>query len=911
MLSESAESLRMQTRTTIAHYELLEEVGHGGMGEVWKARDRHLNRLVALKFLSIEKPSTPVRVARFVQEAHAASALNHPNIITIHDIGEDNGTYYIAMELVPGSTLDALIRTRRLRFEDVPKYAVQIADALAAAHRAGIVHRDLKPSNVMVTESGLVKVLDFGLAKLIEAEPVDTSGSTQTIGPNTQAGTLVGTLAYMSPEQAEGQKLDHRSDIFSFGSVLYEMACGRRPFQATSRVSLLSDIIRAQPTAVRGFVAGDARELESLIRRCMHKDPAKRYQHMEDVRIVLLDIIQQDESSVGLQAAGSRPGARLRRSHRLFATGIVAAIVLAGGALVFRTRHKPEPVNNVSAMHPITQLTFDAGLSTDPAFWPEGKMIAYASDRATGANLDIWVQQLSGGRRRLTSDEADDQEPAFSPDGANIVFHSARNGGGIYVIPTLGGHERKLADRGRYPKYSPDGKWIAYSTGELASAVTLGKAYVMPAYGGEAQELAPSLVRSIFWGWSSDGKNALVVGLARDGQADGFVQPVNGGQPISTGLAKLAGGEPAMITLGGTMSGGWFGDQVVFSRVVGDSVQLASVRLNPSSFQAEGPLRTVTEGRSGIDGCPSLAGGTAIYASLSNNDDIWALPIDTDSARRRGEPVRLTTDVSSDVGPSVTADGKRIAWISVRQGQEHVMTKDLTTGDEAELTAIAPGHTRAAVISPDGKYVAYPVGGWTPNTDTWLVPTVGGPPKKLCSECVVRDWNGDSNLVLIARRTGLSLLDVRTNAERQISPFDASARLSSDGRWWTTYFPTPSGSGLVINPVPVNGVLRREDGITVGTGSSGDILPTFSSDNNTLYFISNRDGFYCLWAQRLNPANKKASGDAFAIEHFHHASRSPSYVGGGRRRLVSARDKLVFTMADRTGNIWMTELPKR
>jgi serine/threonine protein kinase/Tol biopolymer transport system component len=892
---------------TIAHYEILEKLGQGGMGEVWKARDRRLKRFVALKLLSLREDSGPDRVARFIQEANAASALNHPNIITIYDVGEDNGAHYIAMELVEGSTLDTLIRTRAVRFDDVAKYAVQIADALAAAHRAGIVHRDLKPSNIMVTGSGLVKVLDFGLAKLIESRPAEGDASTRTIRPETQEGTLLGTLTYMSPEQAEGHSVDHRSDIFSFGSVLYEMACGRPPFQAKSRISLLSDIIHAQPAPVREFVGGDARELESLIRRCMQKHPGRRYQHMEDVRIVLLDILQESESGVGSHAAPPRQPGSLRQSRPLLATAaILAAVVVAGGALVLWTRGNPKVADNVSA----TRLTFDAGLTTDPAFWPEGKILAYASDRATGKNLDIWVQQLNGARTRLTSDDADDDEPAFSPDGTNIVFHSTRRGSGLYTIPTLGGRERKVADKGRYPKYSPDGAWIAYSTGELVSPYTVGKAYVMPANGGPSRELAPSLLRSIFWGWSSDGRHALVWGTEQGTTMDVFVQALAGGEPIRTGLAKLVDPQ-AIFALGGTMAGGWFGNRVFFSRVAGDSVHLWSVRLNPSTFQAEGPLRSLTQGI-GIESCPFVAGENLIYASLSNNEDIWALPIDTDSAKRGGEPIRLTTDLSSDVGPSVTADGAQIAWISVRQDQQHVMTRDLRTGEETELAAYPTFTTRVAAISPDGRYVAYPVPGSKNAPETWVVPAAGGPPEKLCEHCTVRDWNGDPNEVLIGRiDKGLMLLDVRTKAERMISPLDASVRTSSDGRWWTTYFPSPGGTALLIFPVLANRVVGGEDAIQVAAGSSSDILPTFSSDINTLYFLSNRDGFYCLWAQRLDPASKKARGDAFAIEHFHHASRSPSYVGGGRRRLVSARDKLVFTMADRSGSIWMSELPKQ
>jgi serine/threonine protein kinase len=231
------------TGQTILHYNIVEKLGEGGMGVVWKARDTHLDRFVAVKVLPVEKLKDAERQRRFVQEAKAASALNHPNIVHIYDIAEADGTPFIAMEYVPGKTLGQLIGRKGLPLGEALKHAIQIADALAKAHTAGIIHRDLKPSNVMVTEEGVVKVLDFGLAKL--AEPATGEfGETATLraseGPGTEEGTIVGTTSYMSPEQAEGKRVDARSDIFSFGSVLYEMISGRRAFHGDSKLSTLS-----------------------------------------------------------------------------------------------------------------------------------------------------------------------------------------------------------------------------------------------------------------------------------------------------------------------------------------------------------------------------------------------------------------------------------------------------------------------------------------------------------------------------------------------------------------------------------------------------------------------------------------------------------------------------------------------
>src|SRR5439155_21269634 len=256
------------------------------------ARDTHLNRMVAIKLLRAERVADEGRKRRFVQEAQAASALNHPNIVVIHDISSQNGLDYMVMECVAGKTLDALIPRQGMRLGDALKVAVQMADALVRAHAAGIVHRDLKPSNVMVSEDGHVKLLDFGLAKLTEIAPAGEDERTRTRPPETEEGTIMGTTAYMSPEQAEGRRVDARSDIFSFGSVLYEMVAGQRAFTGESRLSTLSAILKEEPKAPAGVPA----DLEKIIRRCLRKDAARRFQHMDDLKVALEEVREDSES---------------------------------------------------------------------------------------------------------------------------------------------------------------------------------------------------------------------------------------------------------------------------------------------------------------------------------------------------------------------------------------------------------------------------------------------------------------------------------------------------------------------------------------------------------------------------------------------------------------------------------------
>ena len=298
---------------TLGHYRIEAKLGEGGMGVVYRAFDTHLDRQVAIKILRADATASPERRRRFQWEAKSASALNHPNIVQIYDINSSGGTDYIAMEFVDGKTLDRLIGEHGLVLSDTLKYAIQVADALARAHAAQIVHRDLKPANIIVSEDGRVKLLDFGLAKLTEttfAAGVDSEAGTATItardGVQTEEGTILGTVAYMSPEQAEGKKVDARSDIFSFGSVLYEMATGRRPFEGGNKISTLSAILNKEPPPLAEVAPAVPAELEKIISRCLRKDLDRRAQHADDIKVALEEL--REDSTSGKPSRASQAG---------------------------------------------------------------------------------------------------------------------------------------------------------------------------------------------------------------------------------------------------------------------------------------------------------------------------------------------------------------------------------------------------------------------------------------------------------------------------------------------------------------------------------------------------------------------------------------------------------------------------
>src|ERR1043166_911450 len=454
---------------TFSHYRVTTLLGGGGMGVVYAAEDVRLGRHVALKFLPQSFQRDADALERFRREARTASSLNPPNICTIHDIGEQDGQPFIVMERLEGQTLKHRIQGRPLPMEEVLRFGIEVLSALDAAHAKGIVHRDIKPANIFLTDRGQAKVLDFGLAKLVaEIElPEITSASTKGVMDEhtlTQPGMALGTLSYMSPEQAQGRPVDARSDLFSFGAVLYEMATGQRAFPARF-----------------GWAAPPAtpeldRELYWIVLKLLQPDPRQRHQHASEVL-------------PALQALQSRLRPTVRRRRWWFA----AAATTAGGIpVIVIVSRRAEP--RLQAVE-LTRVTSDPGLTAYPALSRDGKLLAAALDRASGI-MNIWVQQVTGGQPvRVTNGPADDTEPTFSPDGTMIAFRSERDGGGVYTVPALGGEPRRIANEGRRPRFSPDGRWIAYWVGTEHQQFARNQTYVVLSSGGEPRRLAPPVSR--------------------------------------------------------------------------------------------------------------------------------------------------------------------------------------------------------------------------------------------------------------------------------------------------------------------------------------------------------------------------------------------------------------------------------
>src|SRR5262245_37603652 len=505
------------------------------MGAVYAATDDRLGRSVAIKVILSDRSDGDGR-KQFVREAQAASALNHPNIVTVHEVGRDGDIDFIVMERISGRTLSDAIRSSRLPLRTAIEVAGQIAGALATAHDAGLVHRDLKPGNIMVTSRGLVKVLDFGLA--VHTAPGEL-GTTVTF-----QGGLAGTVSYMSPEQAQAKPVDSRSDVFAFGCVLYEMLTGRQAFQKENAVATLAAILHDEPAPIDPHAA--PRPLVRLVAKCLRKHPDERWQHMSDVRQLLDDLVK-DEESPGAGPADAKPAAS--GGARRFMWPAIAAVCAAAAVLVFvglRFAPATAPARTMDTRE-LFMVTADGGLTAAPAISRDGKFLAFASDRANGDNLDIWVQQI-GGREplRLTQDPSDESDPAFSPDGAMIAFRSEKDRGGIYIVPALGGTPVLLASGGRNPRFSNDGRWVAYSVGggPVSNPGSAG-VFVIGAGGGAPRAVHPEMATATNPVWSPSGDNLLVLGR-KDGAApalgelDWWILPIGDGAPRRSGvLARL------------------------------------------------------------------------------------------------------------------------------------------------------------------------------------------------------------------------------------------------------------------------------------------------------------------------------------------------------------------------------------
>ena len=913
--TENPERQRLKPGTEVGAYRIESLLGEGGVGTVYGALDTKLQRHVAIKVLSDGLADTAAR-RRFQREAQMASSLNHPHIVTVHDVGEFEGRQYIVTEFVDGGTLKDWARAKRRSWRQIVGLLTGVADGLASAHEVKILHRDIKPANILVTKNGYAKLADFGLAKAAENVDIDLT-RTLTEGA-TMPGVIMGTIAYMSPEQATGQNLDARSDIFSFGIVLYELLAGRRPFGGNTELEVLK--------AIQGPPAPLPQEiplaLQYVVEKALEKDPADRYQSMREMVVDLRRLSRQgvaENPQVALAAlpAGWRP--------LLWTASVVLALVT--GVLISQWLDKPLPATQFK----LTQITADDGLTTDPALSLDGTLLAYASDRSGEDNLDIYIQQIGGVPVRLTTYPEDDSEPSFSYDARMVAFRSEHDGGGVYVVPSLGGDApRLLARGGRRPRYSPDGKWIAYWEGNIASDFSStggSRSYIVEADAGVPKPLDQGFAATRYPIWSPDGKHLLFLGGREASQTiatgdwggwDWWVIPADGGSAVATGAAAVLS-QQGFSDLLALAPGQWLNEGIVFAATVGDSRSLWQVGISQSG-QITAKPRPLTSG-AGIEDSPSAALDRIVFASLDENIDIWSLPIEPNQAKVLGPIQRLTQSTSLDIHPDISRDGKWLAFASNRNSSTFdVRVKDLSTGHEKAVT-FSPVNESHPVFSADGSKLAHDI--WTRTGDQNIrVVNLGARSgesrtENLCDDdCFVPwDWSPDGTKLLYWSRDQrkIGLMEVASRRRTVLLEHRDYALLrayfSPDQHWIA--FGALTRPGLVkIFIAPFRGAspTNPEQWIAVTNDlTDEDNMPRWSSDGSLLYFTSKRDGYQCLYAQRLDPATKKPMGSAMRVHHLHGARRSLAAVPIFYQEISVARDKVVFPINERKGNIWMRE----
>ena len=647
---------------TIGHYQILEKLGEGGMGVVYKARDTHLDRFVAIKILPPEKVADPERKRRFVQEAKAASALNHPNIITIYDIDQAEGIDFIAMEYVDGRTLDELIGRKGMKLSEALKVSVQMADALTVAHEAGIIHRDLKPGNVMVTGKGHVKVLDFGLAKLTETLSLGEKEATLTAKPDTEEGKILGTVAYMSPEQAEGKKLDARSDIFSFGSVLYEMVTGRSAFQGDTKASTIAAILKEEPKPGkpnhRDTAEGDGASHYSLSAQRPGTPLADHGRSEGDAAGA--------QGRVRFRHAGHSSNSAAARRRALWAAGLLTLLCVAAVAIWFvRSTTKAPPERSMTAV-PFTSYP---GEERQPSFSPDGNQVAFSWNGEKQDNFDIYVKIIgSGAQLRLTHAPEADSLPAWSPDGSSIAFirEGSKGNASVYVISPLGPPEHKVAAINPVTSWptglawTPDGKALIV-TDRNSDTEPLGL-FVLSVESGEKRRLT-SPKQKLFIdsqpAFSADGRTLAFIREVGVGARDIYLLALSEDfQPT---------GEPKRLTFDSavTFRPVWTldGQEIIFS---------SGPYLSPSLFRiatsgSGKPQRLAGVGEDGSEAAISQRTQRLVYTREFIDVNIWRLEIPGPQGKI-SPPTKLISSTRVDANARFSPDGKRIAFSSNRSG---------------------------------------------------------------------------------------------------------------------------------------------------------------------------------------------------------------------------------------------------